>query len=100
MRRHHDRAIFGAEFLHEIANFEARLRVEAGGRFVEEEELRIVDQREGDREPLFLSAGERRVTDILLFPKLQTFQQRVPVHRLRVERGEQFHRFVHRHFVG
>jgi hypothetical protein len=38
----------------------ARLRIETGGRLVEEEQLGTADERAGEGEPLFLAAGEIR----------------------------------------
>ena len=100
VRRHHDRSFLGAQFLDQIANFQPHLRIEAAGRLVEKKHLRIVDQREGDREPLLLPAGERGVSRVLFFPKLQTFEQSVAVHGAGVERAEKFQGFLHRNFVG
>src|SRR6187551_2740824 len=56
MGGHEDGALFRAKLLDQVANLEAYLRVEAGGRFVEEEELRVVDEGKGESDALFLAA--------------------------------------------
>ena len=53
-----------------------RLRVEAGGRFVEHDQLRVVDQRAGDGEPALHAAGERvdgRVRAVGEFDEVEQF---------------------------
>ena len=47
-----------AQFLHQLVDFVAGLRVESGGRLVEEQHLRIVEQRQGQGQALLLAAGE------------------------------------------
>src|SRR5262249_11888073 len=42
----------------DIPQLPARLRIEAGGRFVEEQQLRITNQSTGHGQSLLLSAGE------------------------------------------
>ena len=53
-----DGALLAAQVLHQLVDFQARLRVEAGGGLVEEQHLRIVEQRQRQGQPLLLSAGE------------------------------------------
>ena len=69
-----------AQLLHERVDLEARLRVEAGRRLVEKQHLRIVDEREREREPLFLAARQLAVAVVALLPEHQPLEQRVAVH--------------------
>ena len=52
-----DGAALGVDALNEVPQIAASLRIEAGGRLVEEHDLRVVDQRGGDGEPLLLASG-------------------------------------------
>ena len=70
-----DGALFAAQVLHQLVDFEARLRIEAGRRLVEKQHLRIVEQGQGEGQPLLLAAGELRVVGVALFPKLQALEQ-------------------------
>ena len=84
-----DGALLAAQVLHQFVDFEARLRIEAGGRLVEEEHLRIVEQRQRQRQALFLAAGELRIERFALLPKLQALEQLGGIHGAGVEGGEQ-----------
>ena len=44
--------------MHQLPEVAARLRIKAGGRLVEEQHRRIVDQRDGQQQALLLAAGE------------------------------------------
>ena len=88
MRGHQNRALFRAQLLDQVANLKAHLRIEPGRRFVEKKHLRIVDQRESEREALLLSAGKSGVTGVAFFPKLQPAQERVAIDPLRIEGTE------------
>ena len=59
---------------HQFPEVAAGLGIEAGGRLVEEEDLRVVDQRGGDRQPLLLSAGELLGLAVRLFRQLDLAQ--------------------------
>ena len=82
MRRHQNGAFLRAQLLDQVANLEAHLRIEPGRRLVEKKHLRIVDQREREREALLLSAGERGVAGLAFFPQLQPAQERIAVDAL------------------
>ena len=58
VRRQQDRSARGAEVANEVPQLPARLRIEPGGRLVEEQEIGIPDQRARDRESLALPAGQ------------------------------------------
>ena len=59
VRAHENGATVGLELPDQVMQFPARFRIEAGGRFVEDEELGTVDHRQREEQPLFLSARER-----------------------------------------
>jgi hypothetical protein len=50
------------------------LRVQSGGRLIQEEQLRIVHQRQRESQALLLSAGKLRIVGIVLIPELQAFE--------------------------
>ena len=58
MRRDQDRAAVGAEALEHVPQLAARLRIEAGGRLVEKQQLGLAGQRARHRQPLLLPAGQ------------------------------------------
>ena len=49
-------ALFPLQFLEENMDLRPNLGIEAGGRLVQKNELRIVQQRQSQRQPLLLSA--------------------------------------------
>ena len=57
VRRQQHRAALGLEPLDEVPQRAPALRIEAGRRLVEEDQLRIVDERQRDRQPLALAAA-------------------------------------------
>src|SRR5438067_1294705 len=44
--------------LHQLPEIASRLRIESGGRLIEEQHRRIVDERDREQQPLLLAAGE------------------------------------------
>src|SRR5580658_10424054 len=67
-----DRLFVFAQFLDDVVDFAADLRVEAGSGLVEEYHLRIIDERHGQREALFLAAGKVTVKGVAFFLELKT----------------------------
>jgi hypothetical protein len=67
--RQQDRRARLAHLLDAIPEEEPRLRVQAGGGLVEEEDLRAVHERAGDEQPLGHAA--REVVDVLVLAALQ-----------------------------
>lgn len=57
VRNHDDGAVF-LEIDQQILDHRARLFVERGGRFVEQQRLRFEDKRPGDAEPLLLACEQ------------------------------------------
>jgi hypothetical protein len=80
-------------------DFYSHLRIEAGGWLVEKNELRIIHQRQSQRQTLLLAARERTVKCVALFFQLQALQELIQVHMSCVEGCEQLHRFLNSHFL-
>src|SRR6185436_5935280 len=74
----------------------ARRRVEAGRRLVEEDQLRIADQREREVEAAQLPARQRAGARRLLAAQPDELDHLVDVTRARVEAGEVLEHLVHR----
>ena len=55
---HHDRAAGAVQLVEQAEDLGGRGRVEVAGRLVGEQQVRLGDQRPGDRDPLLLAAGE------------------------------------------
>lgn len=72
-----------------VPHGQARLRVEGGGQLVEEEQLGIMDQGQGDEDALALPTGEPGDVGLLLGGDAEALQQRAPGHGVVVERGEE-----------
>ena len=68
--RQEDRAPGPLELVDEVPELPAGLRIESGRRFVEEQEVRIADQRARQREPLLLAPGEHADARVALFLQL------------------------------
>ena len=94
-----DGALLAAEVLHQLVNLQARLRIEAGRRLVEEQHLRIVEEREGQRQALLLAAGKLRIQRLALFPELQALEELAAVDGARVEAREKVHGLADLHLV-
>ena len=90
-----------AQLADQAVNFQANLRIEAGGGLVEKHQVRIVDQRQGQRDALLLSAGKRRNRRRRAF--LQAAGGRSGCRDAacrRIERRRACERLAHRDFVG
>src|SRR5260370_8508033 len=66
MRRQKNRLTFSVEFAQQIPHRAARLRIEPGGRLVEEQNRRIVHQRAPDLQSLNHAAG--KTIDLFIGP--------------------------------
>src|SRR5438105_6036918 len=74
MRRHEQRP--AAAHLRELAVEQLRsLGVETGERLVEDQQLRLVQERPAEREPLELAAGERRGPLSSRLPEAEALEQ-------------------------
>ena len=65
-----------ASDLHRVEHLADQLRVERGGRFVEEHELRVHGQRAGDGDALLLAAGELRRVGVDLVRQADLLEER------------------------
>ena len=86
VRRQKDRLAALADAAHEIPDRPPRLRVESGRQLVEKHQLRVVDERERDEEPLLLAAGQRHEPGVPLVAQAELLDQAIAVHRLPIER--------------
>ena len=78
-----------ADVTHDVPHGQARLRVEGGGQLVEEEQLGIMNQGQGDEDTLALPTGEPGDVGLLLGGDAEALQQRAPGHGVVVEGGEE-----------
>ena len=69
MRDDNHRHVHGGEFADDFQNFASEFGIEGGGRFVEEENLRVVDKGAGDGDALLLTAGELERIEIFAIRK-------------------------------
>src|SRR3989442_5628879 len=88
MRREHNGATFCPNRLCQFPQVSPRLRIESGGRLVEEQDLRLVDERGGDTEPLLLAA--RKLVDLgaRLFGQVDLLEDRHGIHASAIQRGK------------
>jgi hypothetical protein len=101
VRRRQDRGFpRELELVDEIPELPACLRVEARGRFIEEQQIRITDQRARQREALLLAAREGTHTSVLLFVKLDEGDDRGHLRALMEKAAEQPHRLTHGELFG
>ena len=93
MRRQEDgRALF-ADAPHLLPHGPPCLWVQAGGQLIQEGQVRVVDQRQRDKDPLLLPTGKLGEMGIPLVCQAHLLQQELPVDRAPVERGKQVQRF-------
>ena len=76
-----------------------RLRIEPGGRLVEEDELGLVDERQRQRQPLPLSARQRVERRVGFLDKGEALEQRRRLGPSAVERAEERERLARRDLV-
>src|SRR5687767_10312122 len=76
-----------ANATHELPDRSTGLRIETGRELVEEYELRIVDQRQHDEQPLLLSARQRHEPCIPLVGEPQLLEKSVAFRRLSIVEG-------------
>src|SRR5438067_1665660 len=93
MSRQENRLAAIADPAHQVPDGSPRLRIEPGGQLIEEYDFRIVDQGQGDKQALFLSAGEGHEPGVAFVGEAELFEQPVAVERLWVERSPEVHSF-------
>ena len=100
VRGQDDGAAVFLELRDEVPQLAARLRVEAGGRFVEKQQVGVADQRAGQREALFLAAGEIADSGVAFFLQLNQSNGILWRRTLAEEAAKELNRFQNRKFVG
>jgi len=100
VRRQHDAPPARAQLHDEVPELPARLRIEAGGRLVEEEQLGIAHHRARQREPLLLSTAQLPHPCMALLAELHQVDHLVHAAAARVEAAEQPHGLLHRELLG
>src|SRR5262245_20830548 len=75
MRGEEHRLAARADAAHQLPDGAPRLRIEPGGQLVEEHDVRIVDERERDEEPLLLTAGQRHEPRVALVGETELFEE-------------------------
>ena len=88
------------ELLDQVPELAARLRVEAGGGLVEEQQIGIAHQRAGQRQPLFLPAGEVADAGVALLLELHQRDDLGRRRSLPEEAAEQAHGLPDRELFG
>ncbi len=88
-----------AQVLQQVPHLAAGDRVQAGGELVQDRHLRVADQRERDRQPLLLPAGELREVGLALLDETQALEQLTGIVRLGVEAGVQVEGLDDAHLV-
>src|SRR5664280_1771613 len=78
MSREDDGPALGVERPQDVPQVEARLRIEADRRLVEEERDRVVDERTRDHQALLLPAGELVHLGVAPLPEPEAVEPRAP----------------------
>ena len=100
VRRQQDRPARLLELLDEVPQLPPRLRVEPGGRLVEEQQIGIADERARERQALFLSARQRDDARVALLLELHQRDDLVRRRAPLEEAAEQAQRLADRQLVG
>jgi hypothetical protein len=87
VRGEQDRLAEVGERAHGAPGGAARLGIEAGRRLVEEDELRVADEREGEIQPARLPAGQPADADVRALLQADDLDDLLDGARVRVERG-------------
>ncbi len=94
-----DRLALRAHVAHQVPDGVPGLRVETGGQLVQEDQLRVRQERQGDEQALLLPAGQFREGGVAFLLQPQLGEQFLPVGRFGVERGVQVERLPDLHPV-
>src|SRR5688572_20685063 len=99
VRRQQNRSAARPELIEQRPQLTSRLRVEAGGRLVQEQQIRFAGERARKRETLLLAARELADTARSLASELDDSQQLLDRPPTRVERTKQTERLLHGQLV-
>ena len=100
MSGHQNGFFLAAQFLDDVVNLAADLRVKAGRGLIKEQNLGVVDQGHGEGQPLLLSAGELAVKRVALFFQAEALEQFLRLTAALVEAGEEPQSFHDAQLVG
>src|SRR5213075_2526252 len=100
MRREQNRAAGRLELPDELPDLTARLRIEPGRRLVEEEQLRIADDRAREREPLLLPSRKLADPTVALLVELDESDHFIDSAPACIEAAKEPHRFGDRQLLG
>src|SRR6267378_5680700 len=97
----HENGFFlAAQFLDDVVNFAAHLRIETRSRFIEKNNSRIVDEGHGEGQALFLSAGELIVKSIAFILEAEPLEKFLGLAAAFIEAGEKAQSFHNANLVG
>src|SRR5260370_24152681 len=94
VRGQQNRALLPAQLGDQLMDLEPRLRVEPSRWLIEEKQLRIVEQRQRQRDPLLLPARKLPELRVPLLPERQPLEQRVAIHAACVQVAKQVDRLA------
>nr|ABZ06414.1 hypothetical protein ALOHA_HF4000009L19ctg1g10 [uncultured marine microorganism HF4000_009L19] len=93
MGRQEDRLAALANVADQVPDRPPCLRVESGGQLIEEDQFRVVDERQCDEQPLLLAAREGHEPGVSLLGEPQLVEEPVAVDRPGIERRPEVDRF-------
>src|SRR2546421_3729437 len=99
MRRQNDRPPARLELFDDFPQFQTRLRIKAGCRLVEKEQVWLVDKGTGKSQSLLLAAREFAILGAALLFQLYRTNQTVNIRTIGVKTAKQSHGLFHRHFI-
>src|ERR671925_1034775 len=100
VRRQHNRSPTLPQVANELPKLAARLRIEAGRRLVEKQQLRVADQRASERKSLLLSTREGSHASARLLIQLHEGDDIRRFPPAPIKAPEQTHRLAHRELLG
>src|SRR5205809_3530415 len=100
VRRQQHRPAVGAEAADDLPQLAARLRIEAGRRLIEEQQLGFAHERTGDREALLLPARKGHDARLAFLLELDEREHLVDGVRLAVKRPKQPEHFADGELIG
>src|SRR5262249_30551023 len=98
MSGQHDGSALGTEGAEDVPELPAGLRIQTGGRLIEEEQIRIADQSASDRQALTLSSGEFPHVAVSFFRQLDSVHDRLRCLSSTIKAPKNPESFKHREF--
>src|SRR5216684_2458552 len=100
MSGHQDGFFLSLQFLDDVVNLAANLRIEAGGGLIEEEDFGIVDERHGEGQALLLAARKLAVEGVSFLFEAEALEQFVRFAATFVKASEKPQSFYYAELVG